>query len=364
MEEKTKKVIEVQDEAKLDDEKIWCVYMHISPSGKRYIGITSQTPERRWRDGNGYKDSPYFWKAINKYGWNAFEHTIIKTNLSVFEACDLERALIKKYNTLNRDFGYNLTSGGDSTGGTFMSEESRKKLSESQKNRFADPQNHPFYGKYHSEETKDKISKANTGRLKGTHLSEETKLKISQTNKGHQVSEESREKMRLSKLGKYSGENNPMYGVSPKERMDEEVYQGWLAKISEKSSGENNPMYGKHHSEETKEKIRVRLSESMVGDKNPFYGKHHTEQTKEKIRQYNIENAPIKNPIYSVEFNQYYKTAAEAERQTGISAHGILGCCHGYNGQKSAGKHPITGEKLHWNFVSVEEYFKYANKGD
>ena len=45
----------------------WTVYCHTTPSGKRYIGITSQKTEDRWRNGNGYKNTP-FGKAIEKYG--------------------------------------------------------------------------------------------------------------------------------------------------------------------------------------------------------------------------------------------------------------------------------------------------------
>ena len=31
------------------------VYIHIFPNGKRYVGLTSQNPERRWGKGIGYK---------------------------------------------------------------------------------------------------------------------------------------------------------------------------------------------------------------------------------------------------------------------------------------------------------------------
>ena len=47
--------------------------------------------------------------------------------------------------------------------------------------------NNHFYGKTHSEETKEKISKSNKGKIawnKGKPLSEETKEKISKSNKG------------------------------------------------------------------------------------------------------------------------------------------------------------------------------------
>lgn len=41
----------------------------------------------------------------------------------------------------------------------------------------------------------------------------------------------------------YSGEKNPMYGISPKERMDEETYKGWRKK-HKNMYGEKNPNYG------------------------------------------------------------------------------------------------------------------------
>lgn len=55
----------------------YIVYRHTSPSGKVYIGITSRQPEQRWLNGNGYKDSPKFYNAIKKYGWDNFNHEIL-----------------------------------------------------------------------------------------------------------------------------------------------------------------------------------------------------------------------------------------------------------------------------------------------
>ena len=62
------------------------------------------------------------------------------------------------------------------------------------------------------------------------------------------------------------------------------------------SSREKHPMFGKHHSEETKKKLRdinkgkhlsdqtkQKISESISGEKHHFFGKHHTEETKKKI---------------------------------------------------------------------------------
>ena len=66
--------------------KTYIVYMHISPSKKKYIGITSLPTEKRWKNGNGYKKQPYFHRAINKYGWDNFQHIIIARGLSEEDA--------------------------------------------------------------------------------------------------------------------------------------------------------------------------------------------------------------------------------------------------------------------------------------
>lgn len=119
MEEKTADVIEVQEEAKLDDEKKWCVYIHTNLiNGKKYVGITSKKPEHRWKsNGYGYRTQKRFYNAIQKYGWNNFEHEIISTNLSYKDACNEEQCLIKALNTRNANYGYNLTDGGEGTVG-------------------------------------------------------------------------------------------------------------------------------------------------------------------------------------------------------------------------------------------------------
>lgn len=133
-----------------NDEELYCVYMHINKiNGKRYIGQTKQSVERRW-GGNGcnYKYCPYFYRAIKKYGWNNFEHIIIQDNLTKEEANLLENLNIIAFNTINRDFGYNLTTGGEQP---IYSEEAKQKMSESHK------------GKHLSEETKKKMSESQKG---------------------------------------------------------------------------------------------------------------------------------------------------------------------------------------------------------
>ena len=68
-------------------ENKWCVYTHTNKiNGKKYVGQTCQIPEKRWKNGNGYKRNPYFYNAIQKYGWDNFEHQILASDLTLEEA--------------------------------------------------------------------------------------------------------------------------------------------------------------------------------------------------------------------------------------------------------------------------------------
>lgn len=155
----------------------YIVYMHTSPSNKKYIGITSQKPERRWRkDGNGYKDHLYFWKAIQKYGWDNFKHDILFVNLTKEEAERKEVELIAYYNSNNVDFGYNMSIGGESgSKGYKYSDEQKRHMSKVHKG-----QNNGMYGKHHDEET---IEKNRIAHLK-ENISEDTIYKMSAAKKG------------------------------------------------------------------------------------------------------------------------------------------------------------------------------------
>ena len=128
-----------------------CVYIHTNKiNGKKYVGQTSSKPEHRWNNGNGYKTQPYFYRAIQKYGWDNFDHEIIASNLTQEEADNFEILLINELNTINRDFGYNTCTGGR-TGGHIQTEETRKKMSETRK------------GKPLSEYHKQRISESKLG---------------------------------------------------------------------------------------------------------------------------------------------------------------------------------------------------------
>lgn len=95
----------------------YTVYMHINKqNNKRYIGITKQNPKIRWANGKGYVKNAHFYAAIQKYGWNNFEHIILHESFNQEEACLMEKYYIKKYNTINPQYGYNLSEGGFQVG--------------------------------------------------------------------------------------------------------------------------------------------------------------------------------------------------------------------------------------------------------
>ena len=107
--------------------KNWCVYMHTNKiNGKKYIGITSRQPEVRWKkDGKGYREGKFRY-AIQKYGWDNFEHEIIASDLTKEEAEKMEIEIIAKFNTRDDKYGYNLAIGGKSSAGFTHSEETKK----------------------------------------------------------------------------------------------------------------------------------------------------------------------------------------------------------------------------------------------
>lgn len=165
---------------------LYTVYQHKNKiNGKVYIGITMQEPEKRWGvNGCNYKSSPHFYSAIQKYGWDNFEHNILFTNLTKEEACLKEQELIKQFNSMDRNFGYNSTSGGEAC---VVNEETRQKISQAlmgNKNGFG----HPC-----SEEKKKKIGESQ----KGKKFTEERKKRMSEAAKKRHVpcSEEKRQKL-------------------------------------------------------------------------------------------------------------------------------------------------------------------------
>lgn len=93
------------------------VYIHtVKKNQKKYVGLTVQNPEKRWKNGKGYKGQKVFYNAILKYGWENISHQVFECDIEA-EMKYLERYLIAYYNTTDRRYGYNISTGGENGSG-------------------------------------------------------------------------------------------------------------------------------------------------------------------------------------------------------------------------------------------------------
>ena len=203
-------------------EKLGRIYKATGPTGKVYIGQTifSLKIRKRKHFSNSKKGNTHFYNAIRKYGWDNFTWEIIHDDCLEKDMNIMEIHYIQLLGTYKN--GYNSTIGGRGCSGYKFTEEAKKKMSEMNAG-----EKHPMYGKHPSEESKRRMSKAQTGlrtgeknHMYGKHHSSETKKKMSEAQIG-------------SRMGK------------------------------------ENPMYGKTHSLETIQKIKKANTGLLVGEKNP-----------------------------------------------------------------------------------------------
>ena len=87
------------------------IYKYTSPSGKSYIGQTDRSlAARAGSRGQNYKDCPIFNQAIQKYGWQNFEVTIL-AEVPKSQLDEAEKKYIHLFNT-EKPNGYNSNEGG------------------------------------------------------------------------------------------------------------------------------------------------------------------------------------------------------------------------------------------------------------
>ena len=124
-------------------------------TGKIYIGITNQGSGARyrhhWYESRIGEPSPIH-RSMAKYGEDNFTLEIIDFAETYEELKEKEKFWIKKFNSTDRNIGYNLTEGGDGTFGRTHSEETKEKIRQK------------ALGRKISEETKKKMSEARIGK--------------------------------------------------------------------------------------------------------------------------------------------------------------------------------------------------------
>jgi hypothetical protein len=140
---------------------------------------------------------------------------ILKKNLTEEEAFRHERYLIFVLGRKDCGTGVlrNLTNGGEGASGAIRSDEFKRSRS---------GPNSPLYGKPRSEETRNKIRKANLGK----QIPREVRERMSQSHKGKKFSEEHKQKIANSRIGKPRSEETKK-------------------KLSEANKGEKSPHYGR-----------------------------------------------------------------------------------------------------------------------
>lgn len=289
----------------------WIVYSHTNKvNGKIYIGITSKDPNARWKNGKGYQYNTYFYNAICKYGWDSFSHNILFSGLTEEEAKQKEVELISNYNSNNRDYGYNLTAGGDGAVGRIVSEETKQKIStshiglkhtEESRAKISESLagNKRALGYHHTEETKAKISEAGKGNqyTKGYHHSELAKQKIAEAHRGRIVSEETRRKLSEINTGRKHTEESKI-------------------KMSTNRKGIAS-FTGCKHREDSKRK----MSESRI--------KYFEDHPEARDNLSSINKIPVDMFTIDGEYIRTFDSAIDAKKEFNIDNSSIIKVCKG-----------------------------------
>lgn len=282
---------------------IGIIYKYISPSGKVYIGQTTNESRRRKTFFNLNKSygGDKIDCARQKYGPENFQYEIIYKNKfkSAKEAKlkldELEEYYIRLYDSYN--LGYNMTYGGYTTTGFKFTEEQKKNMSQARIGRKLRPRTEDEK-EYHSNIMKEKWSTTEYRTLREKiNSSIEHKLKVSESLKGA---------------------NNGMYGkkhsLNAREKMSKSRY------------GENNIWYGRSKSQEYREKIKNSLKK--------YYEEHEvSNETKEKISR--KVSTPVNQYTMDGTFIQSFASTIHASNALNIDSSCIVKVCKGK--RKSAG---------------------------
>ena len=109
----------------------------------------------------------------------------------------------------------------------------------------------------------------------------------------------------------------------------------------------------------SRERQALKMKGKMAGDKHPLYGKPRTKKEKENIGESRTGKCCGKDnwksrSVVCIETGQKFDTVTEAEKWCKCGSVKLY--LSNPANHKSAGKHPETGERLHWMYL--EEYEK------
>lgn len=190
---------------------MWMIYKITNKLNKKYyIGQTKTSINKRWSkhiytafNERSRDYECYFYRAIRKYGKENWIFEILENNIQTIElANEIEIKYISNYNSNDKKIGYNSTSGGSN-----YEHSAETKLKIGAANR----------GKIISKEHKEKISAFHTGNKYnlGRIQTDISKLKNRQSHIGKKQSEETKKKISNANSNKKHSDASSQYlGVS------------------------------------------------------------------------------------------------------------------------------------------------------
>lgn len=206
---------------------VYSVYVLTFPDGKKYVGLTRQKPEKRWRYGQGYRNQTLVYDAIkNAGGWENVKHDIVLKNVSLEVGAAKEKELISEYRTQDITYGYNIKNGGQTFG-------------------------------EHSQEFLDDLH----NRMVGNKYCVGRKISQKHIQALIDGQRQSTKPRKTTKGFKHSETTKAIISEKAKARWKDDSYRQKCIKTHANMSGKNNPMYGRKQSEETREKIRQKAIE-------------------------------------------------------------------------------------------------------
>ena len=352
-------------------------------NGKRYIG------QKKFCNGwQSYLGSGILLiKAMNKYGKENFYRDIVAIAYSKSELNELEKEFIDNYNATDRKKYYNITKGGEGAlgmcgelngmYGKHHSEESKLKIKKANSG-----EKNYFYGKHHTEESRIKISTAKKGKNTGIHNPRSKKIICIDNNEIFDSISSVKNKYGYSKSAisaccrnKVNTSYNKVWMfLDEYNQMKKDVVNNIYMQRKRGINGNNNPNSKEVVCLNTREKFSTLKEAGEKFDIKPslissccaktyksvtsnLYGKlvfrynsefiHMTSEEIENDIMYGKYNCNPTDRIICLENKKVYYCARQVEEETGIFATSVTACCKG--------RYKTVGKK-HWIYLD-----KYKN---
>ena len=311
---------------------------------KYYVGQTTRTIKARaGKEGNNYcKEgcTAKFANSIRKWGWNAFEVTILEEGIQTLEELnEKEKYYIKIYDSYNN--GYNSTEGGDGVLGCHHT---------------------GMYGKQHTKEAKEKNRQAHIGKLKGEN---HPMYGISKTEEEKEIIRQGLKRFREENPDfKYNHKTIPVYckeldksfeGIQQAKTYMKEQYGLCMKNLSKNLNKEVQ-----YCGIVVIDNKKIKLHWFYVNEEDKEYGKKFSrqkseEELKELAEKMKGNDYAKTSKVYCEELDMTFDSISKAQKYIkeiyNTNCSNISAVCRGL--RETCGIISINGEnkKLHWKYI-------------